>query len=146
MNGAVLSKNKKTLLHLLQLRNCQMIKHDSNACMSYCLLSFTTNIRSMQRSMKVDRLGYLNLCSISELHCSLPSLEMFSLNLPSWWMLRAVSPHRRPPCWPAWLMVQWCHFNKCVLACKRSPVDLNWHLSDFIDVMFALTHSIVKHL
>lgn len=104
MNGAVLFKTKKTPSHLPQLTTWQMIKHDRDACMSYCLPSVMTNITSMQRSMKDDRLGYLNLHRISKVHCSLPPLKMFSLNLPSWWMLHVVSPHSPHPCWPVWLM------------------------------------------
>ena len=83
MDEAILSKNKKTPSLLPQLTTRQVIKHDSDACMSFCLPSVMTNITSMQRSMKDDRLGYLNLHSISKLHCSLPLLNMFSLNLPS---------------------------------------------------------------
>ncbi len=136
----------KTKTHLRIYLNWLMIKHDSDACRSYRLPYVMTNITSMPRSMKDDRLGYLNLHRISKLHCSFPPLKMFSLNLPSWWMLHAVSTHSPLPCWPDWLTVQLCRFNKRALACKRSPGVLKCHLSDFIDVEFALTHAIVKHL
>lgn len=132
-------KTNKTPSLFPQLKCWQMIKHDSDACMTYCLPFVMTNITSMQRSMKDDRLGYLNLHSLSQLHCSLAPQDAFS---ECTWCCKPSHP-----CWPTWLMVQFCHFNKRALACKRSPGVLKCHLSDFIDVMFAwVNHAIVKHI
>lgn len=138
----IFCKNKKTPARFPRLKSWQMIKHDSDACMSYRLPSVMTNITSMQRSMKDDRLGYLNLHSISKLHCSLPPQDVFSEF--TWW--NAACGLAPQPCWPTWLTVHLCHFNKRALAFKRSPGVLKCHLSDFIDAVFALTHAIVKHL
>lgn len=103
-----------------------MIKHDSGACLSYCLSCVMTNITSSQRSMKYDRLGYLNHC-ISKWPCLLPPHKMFSLNSPYWGILHEVSPHRRALCWSARQLT--CIILMCALTSKMSSVFFNCHLS-----------------